>query len=100
MKVRLDAGDVDFLHKKAEQPNIDLTHSSRLFPQKARRSFGFQLLAWITYRRPQLEYKPSLRSCNDVKTLPYIPRKTFLIERIVGEQAAIVYNCRRGPTCW
>ena len=74
MKVRLDAGDVDFLHKKAQEPNIDLTHSSRLFPQKTRRSFGFQLWAWITYQRPQLEHKPSLRWCNDVKTLSHIPR--------------------------
>ena len=74
MKVRLDAGDVVFLHKKAKEPNIDLTHSSRLFPQKTRRSFGYQLWAWITYQRPQLEHKPSLRWCNDVKTLSHIPR--------------------------
>ena len=29
MKVRLDAGDVVFLHKKAQVSNIDLKHSSR-----------------------------------------------------------------------
>ena len=53
MKVRLDAGDVDFLHKKAQEPNIDLTHSSRLFPQKTRRSFGFQLWAKRERLQPQ-----------------------------------------------
>ena len=74
MKVRLDAGDDDFLHKKAQEPNIDLTHSSRLFPQKTRRSFGFQLWASITYQRPQLEHKPSLRCWRDkAQSLPTGP---------------------------